>query len=95
MASVSRRTFETIWFDHTKLEVSAVALVGDELMGDGLQEEIVNAITTDENGVRKLEFFVRDPETKERKEWTVPKHHTLGSIEKCFEICQSLKETSQ
>lgn len=92
MASVNRRVYETIWFDQANLEVSAIAVHGDDVIEDGHQEEIVNAITTDESGVRKLEFFVRDHETKERKEWIVPKHETLASIDKVFERCQQLKE---
>ena len=91
MASVNRRVYETIWFDHANLEVSAIAVHGEGINADGQQQEIVNAITTDDEGVRKLEFFVRDVETKERKEWTVPKREILVSIEKVFARCQHIK----
>ena len=91
MASVKRRVVETVWFDPVKLEVSCIAVREDGIVDEGHQEEIVNAITTDEAGVRKLEFFLRDAETKDRHEWSVPKSHTLATIAKCFEKCNAIK----
>ena len=42
--------------------------------------EHVNLITTDSQGVRRLEFFLRDKATKERVPWSAPKHLAHGGI---------------
>jgi hypothetical protein len=42
--------------------------------------EHVNLITTDSQGVRRLEFFLRDKVTKERVPWSAPKHIAHAGI---------------
>jgi hypothetical protein len=59
-----KRIIENIYLFKDILEVLFV-VIGDE-------NEHVNAITTDENGVRHLEFFLRNVETKQRVFWHVP-----------------------
>ncbi len=57
--------------------------------------EHINAITTevDESGVeiRKLEFFYRVKETKERIHWEAPKDVALGGIMKVIEMARTVE----
>ena len=46
----------------------------------GSPHEHVNLITTDAQGVRRLEFFLRDKTTKERVPWPAPKLLAHGGI---------------
>jgi hypothetical protein len=71
------RIIENIYIDYEKLEVRFVTVGGIT--------EHVNAITTDGDGVRKLEFFVRDKETHERAEWKVARDIPLGGVQKCLD----------
>jgi hypothetical protein len=71
------RIIENIYIDHEKLEVRFVIVGGTT--------EHVNAITTDGNGVRKLEFFVRDKDTHERAEWKIARDMLLGGVQKCLD----------
>lgn len=79
-----KRIIENIYIDMEKLEVIFSTVGGTS--------EHVNAITTDENGVRKLEFFVRDKVTKERVEWDVPWQLPLGGIQKCLDRARCILE---
>lgn len=46
----------------------------------GSQHEHVNLITTDAQGQRRLEFFLRDKATKERVPWQAPRLLAHGGI---------------
>lgn len=78
------RIIENIYIDNEKLEVRFVTVGGPT--------EHVNAITTDGDGVRKLEFFVRDKVTHERTEWQVARNLPLGGIQKCLDRAKSILE---
>ena len=55
-------------------------------------DEIMNSITTDAGGVRSLEFFRRDSNTKERLEWSVPRHVGLAGIQACIDRARRAME---
>ena len=69
-----RRIVENIYCDAAKHEVLFVVV-------DAATEH-VNLITTDAEGVRRLEFFLRDKATLERAPWHVPKAVAMGGIAK-------------
>ena len=72
---------ENIYFDLPNLEVRFVNCDGSA--------EVVNSVLTDELGVRRLEFFARDTNSKEKKEWPVPKQVALHGIQKCLDAARS------
>lgn len=78
-----------IYLNRINFEVRHVALDAE---GTSLQvphEEIINAITM-HAGVRKLEFYLRDSLTGERKSWIVLKSACLRSMVLCIERAQTL-----
>lgn len=76
------RIIENIYIDHEELMVRFVTVGGTT--------EHINAITTDADGVRKLEFFVRDKNTYERTEWQVARNIPLGGVQKCLDRAKSM-----
>ena len=75
---------ENIYFDLLNLEVRFVNCDGSA--------EVVNLILTDEYGIRRLEFFARDTNSKEKKEWPVPKQVALHGIQKCLDAARSIDQ---
>lgn len=70
------RKRENIYVDQEKFEIRHVDVI------DGL--EMVNCITTDENGTRKLEYFLRDAVTHERQYWNIPLGYVIGATKSCI-----------
>lgn len=70
------RKRENIYVDLEKLEIRFVDVI------DGL--EMVNCITTDTNGTRRLEYFLRDGVTHERKFWNIPLGYIIGATKSCI-----------
>ncbi len=56
----------------------------------GSPNEHVNLISTDAAGVRRLEFFLRDKNTKERVPWPAPKALAHGGILKVLKAAESV-----
>ena len=79
-----RRVIENIYALEDKLEVLFI-VIGDE-------NEHVNAIITNPDGSRKLEFFLRNATTKERVPWDVPKFAPLTGVKKVLDKAASLQE---
>lgn len=79
-----KRLKENIYFDVRNLEVRFINCDGSA--------EVVNLILTDALGVRRLEFFARDINSRERKEWPVPKQMALNGIQKCLDAARSVDE---
>ena len=76
---------ENIYADHSTNEVTFV--------NTEEPEEIMNCITTNSAGVRSLEFYRRDSNTKERLEWSVPKHIALNGIQACIDRATRILES--
>ena len=80
--SMNARMIENIYADESILEVKFIRT--------DTPLEHVNIITN-ENGVRKLEFFQRDSVSKERVSWNVAKDMALGGISKVLNRARELK----
>ena len=78
------RIIENIYVDEENLEVRFVTVGGTT--------ELVNAITTDGDGIRKLDFFLRDKVTRERTEWQVARNLPLSAIQKTLDRARSILE---
>jgi hypothetical protein len=83
------RLHHNIYSNRINFEVRHVALDADGVSLQEPKEEIINAITT-EAGVRKLEFYLRDSVTGQRKSWIVLKAACLRSMTLCIERAQTL-----
>jgi len=78
-----RRIIENIYCDESIFEVK-FCVVDDPT-------EHVNIITADETtGLRRLEFYLRNKETKERAHWHAPKVVGQGGIAKVLEKARTI-----
>lgn len=76
-----RRIIENIYCDEAALEVLFVVV--------DAPTEHVNVITTDAQGKRLLEFYLRDKVSKLRVPWPAPKAVALGGISKVLAAAAS------